>query len=44
VAGERLAFKQSERFLYGVDERPAEPEQIAACSARENDPCHRSGG
>jgi hypothetical protein len=44
VAGNRIAFEQPERILYGIDERPIELEQLTAGAAREDDARHRSAG
>jgi hypothetical protein len=40
VSGEWLAFEQPERVLDGVDQEPAEFEQLASGAARENDTGH----
>ncbi len=42
MAGRGFAFEQSERVFDGVDQGPAEVEQLAAGAASENDAGHRS--
>ena len=43
VPGAGLAREHAERLIDGIDQRPVETEQLAACATREDDVSHRSG-
>ena len=42
VPSARLAREHAERLIDGIDQRPVEIEQLAACATREADVCHGS--
>jgi hypothetical protein len=42
VSSAGLARKHAERLIDGIDQRPVEIEQLAACAMREDDVSHRS--